>query len=231
MATATLSPFGIMPPGTVVAVYNPWQGGIGRSPSGEEITESTVEADGTVTFTGLTDATQYQAYALVDGVHRYVHFGTDEPESVQGGTPAGTAGGDLAGVYPNPSVPALASLTSRISALESGQSSGLRPVVFTLPGAAPAPPKASAPYTFEQAATITRARMGSVVAPGGGPATVAIRVNLETIATVLLEDGETAGAIVSLNEPVAEGDQLTVNLTARGVSVYVEDVAVQVTYT
>jgi hypothetical protein len=80
MADAVLTPSGgLIPAGTVVGVYREWQKLLGRAPSGEQVTSAVVSDLGTVTFTGLLTGTNYTAYAVVDGAHRYIDFTTDQP--------------------------------------------------------------------------------------------------------------------------------------------------------
>lgn len=62
------------PVGSTVQVH-PASGRVdGAPPSTAQVTSAVVAADGSVTFTGLTDETPYVAYASVGGVHRYVNI-------------------------------------------------------------------------------------------------------------------------------------------------------------
>lgn len=74
MASVSVSRADLFPVGTVVSLYSaaahPAGGGVDRAPSGSAVTTATVQADGSLTFTGITADLAYVAYAAVGGQHR-----------------------------------------------------------------------------------------------------------------------------------------------------------------
>lgn len=77
MATAILRPSnGLFPASTNVSAYPAYAKMPGHAPAASVVSTSTVATDGSVTFTSLADQTQYVAYALVSGQHRYLDFAT-----------------------------------------------------------------------------------------------------------------------------------------------------------
>lgn len=97
MANASLTPSGTFPAGTSVSAYaaTDWPGTTVPSgaPPGSAAATATVQADGSLTFTGLVEDRTYWAAAQVSGVWRYVRFragsdaaaGTVEVSTVDGG--------------------------------------------------------------------------------------------------------------------------------------------------
>lgn len=96
--TATLHPdLQRFPPGTTVKAYKrsnflPASGPVSGAPQGTQDASATVSSTGVVSFTGLTDATDYLLYASVSGQDRYARFSTkDTPsEGVPADSPAFT---------------------------------------------------------------------------------------------------------------------------------------------
>jgi hypothetical protein len=80
------------PSGTSVAVYPRAAMVQGQAPSGSSVA-SAVSGSSSVVFSGLEYSTQYTAYALLGGVHRYKTFRTDDAPNVVVG-PQGPPGVD-----------------------------------------------------------------------------------------------------------------------------------------
>jgi hypothetical protein len=68
------------PIGTVVSVYPKRNRIFGGKPAGTAITSATVAADGSLTFTGLTEGEPLILWAEVGGEHRYL--GSEAPPPV-----------------------------------------------------------------------------------------------------------------------------------------------------
>lgn len=230
MATATLTPYSVFPPGTQVSVYRPWQGGIDRSPSGAAITTSTVSDDGSLTFTDLLDGTQYVAYAFVDGRHRYVGFGTDtaaarDTAAAISFSPHGT----IQSTTVQAAIEEVAS-EAGTGGGGGGVATGAR-LTFSQASGAPAivvgSPK-SPPLWF--AGTVTRVGLSVVSAPEGGPLTVQFLKNGVLFTTLQIVDGSTTTTTSTDGLPsAAVNDEFTVNATevgsgvaAQGITAFVE---------
>lgn len=89
MASFTLKPPSPFPVGTVVSVYaaSDWptiKQPPSGSPPGSAVTTGTVASDGTVTFSGLADATAYYASASVSGARHYVGLSTPIATALSG---------------------------------------------------------------------------------------------------------------------------------------------------
>jgi hypothetical protein len=97
------------PVGTSVSAYKQtnWPSGNRNTvtvgaPKGSADATASVQSDGTLAFTGLTDSTQYTAVAQVSSVYRYVDF--DTYATTHQMTQGDTAGGDLIDTFPSPHV-------------------------------------------------------------------------------------------------------------------------------
>lgn len=88
------------PAGTVVGAYvarhEPFTGDPTAAPATSAVTTATVQADGSLTFTGLNAGTDYEAAANVGG-WKYIRFRTDESVSEIDGTDLTIATGAGAG--------------------------------------------------------------------------------------------------------------------------------------
>jgi len=79
VTSIALNPIVAFPPGTSVAAYPagnwaPWQRPPSGAPLGSAAETKTVQSDGSLTYTTLTDGAEYYASAVVGGVNRYIHF-------------------------------------------------------------------------------------------------------------------------------------------------------------
>lgn len=80
MASFTLSSCAdVFPVGTTVGAYPARYRLDGSSPSGSATTTAVVASSGSLAFTGLANDTDYVAYALVGGSHKYRGFQTSRP--------------------------------------------------------------------------------------------------------------------------------------------------------
>lgn len=71
------------PASTSVSAYPATAKRDGGPPPGTAVATATVQASGSLTFTGLPDQTDLVAYAAVSGQHRYVGFSTKESRAGQ----------------------------------------------------------------------------------------------------------------------------------------------------
>jgi hypothetical protein len=83
------------PAGTTVSVYPSLMHAHGRPPMGVQsaVTSAVVAASGSLTLTGLAIDTEYVAYALVAGAHRYRRLRTPAPAGIIGVSPEVADGG------------------------------------------------------------------------------------------------------------------------------------------